>query len=491
MKKLVLPAFLVGLLSASAYGQNSAIMALESGKLDKAKEEIDKAVQDPKSSTKAKTWFVKGQVYEGLATDPKLSSLDSMSSLGAYEAYKKAIEMDTKEGKLGSTAKDAQKAITKDKEAKDKLRLYYGLVGQGNAKYQNKNFADALKLLKTAMVIEPGDTTAAMFTGIVAQQQGDNASAKEGFTKYLELGGKDPVIFYTLSNIYRGEKNDAEAIKILDKGIASNPDSKDLKNEKINIYLQSGRTEDAIKDLKALVDKDPSNAQNLVNLGILYDNAAQTTREELSKYETEARKAGDSGKAVKAAEEDVKLFGDEVTRLTAALKKKPTDKELKRQLTDVTTKLADAKKKLASASQEKATADQANASKLAESQKKVAELTAKWENEKNQAKANYEKVLAIDGNNYDANYQMGVFFFNEGVVQKGKVDAMDMNTYNKEGKAIEEQVIAKFKQALPFFEKAWSVRKEEDLKTNLAQTYNILKQLEKSTAYDEKISALN
>ncbi|MDQ1089077.1 MULTISPECIES: lipopolysaccharide assembly protein LapB [unclassified Siphonobacter] len=489
MNKLILPA-LLGLLSASAYGQNSALAALESGKLDKAKEEIDKAVQDAKSGAKPKTWLVKGQVYEALSTDQKLAGLDSMSSLAAYDAYKKAVELDTKDGKQGSTAKDAQKAITQAPDSKDKVRLYYGLIGQGNAKYQNKNFPDALKLLKTAMVVDPKDTTAAMFTGIVAQQTGDNATAKEGFGKYLELGGKDPVIFYTLSNIYRTEKNDDEAVKVLDKGIAVNPDSKDLKNEKINIYLQSGNTHKAIDDLKALVEKDPNNTQNIVNLAILYDNAAQNTQEELKKYASEARKGGDADKAVKTAEADVKLYQDEVTRLTAALKKKPTDKELKRQLGEVKSKFESAKTALASATQAKAASDQQNSGKAAEAQAKVAELTKKLEEEKSAAKAGYEKVLQIEPNNYDANYNMGVYYFNEGVMVKSKVDAMDMNTYNKEGKAVEQETVAKFKQSLPYFEKAWSLKQEEALKNNLSQTYTILKTLEKTDAYDSKLAAL-
>ncbi len=489
MNKLILPA-LLGLLSASAYGQNSALAALESGKLDKAKEEIDKATQDAKSGAKPKTWLVKGQVYEALSTDQKLAGLDSMSSLAAYEAYKKAIELDTKDGKQGSTAKDAQKAIMQAPDSKDKVRIYYGLIGQGNAKYQNKNFPDALKLLKTAMVVDPKDSTAAMFTGIVAQQTGDNATAKEGFGKYLELGGKDPVIFYTLSNIYRTEKNDDEAIKVLDKGIAANPESKDLKNEKINIYLQSGNTDKAINDLKTLVEKDPNNTQNIVNLAILYDNAAQNTQDELKKYAAEAKKGGEADKAVKTAEADVKLYQDEVTRLTAALKKKPTDKELKRQLSEVKTKFEAAKSAVATATQAKAASDQQNSGKVAEAQAKVAELTKKLDEQKGLAKAGYEKVIQIEPNNYDANYNMGVYYFNEGVMVKGKVDAMDMNTYNKEGKAVEEQTVAKFKQALPYFEKAWSLKQEETLKNNLSQTYTILKTLEKTDAYDSKLAAL-
>ena len=51
----------------------------EQGALDKAKTEIDANVAEPKLSGKSKTWYTKGQIYEAIALDPKLNTLDSTS----------------------------------------------------------------------------------------------------------------------------------------------------------------------------------------------------------------------------------------------------------------------------------------------------------------------------------------------------------------------------------------------------------------------------
>ena len=62
MNKLV--SFLVPyLLASTAFAQTAAITYHKDNKLDKAKEEIDKAVGDAKLTTKAKTWYYRGQIY--------------------------------------------------------------------------------------------------------------------------------------------------------------------------------------------------------------------------------------------------------------------------------------------------------------------------------------------------------------------------------------------------------------------------------------------
>jgi hypothetical protein len=56
---------------------------------------------------------------------------------------------------------------------------------------------------------------------------------------------------------------------------------------------------------------------------------------------------------------------------------------------------------------------------------------------------------------------------------------MDMNTYKTKGKVIEDLATAKFQSALPYFEKAWSIKKEDDLKSSLRSLYQVLKMEDK------------
>jgi Flp pilus assembly protein TadD len=476
------------LLTCSASGAYAQQSSFDSGKLDVAKEESDKAILDEKNALKARTWALRGQIYESIAIDQTkmYAKLDSSASITAYNSYKKAIELDTKEGKEGKVAKEAREYLAGQK-------LYAGLMMQGAAQYQNKNMKDAYKLMALASEVNAKDTTAAMYAGVVAQQLKDDESTLKYFDKFLALGGKDPVIYYTLANIYRNRKDEAKAIEWLDKGIEKNPNNKDLKNERINILLASGKTDEAVSGLKKMIEKDPNNVTNILNVGILYDNAAQETGRQLNKLKEQAGGSALDGlkKKVQSQKDKSDAFDEEIKRLTDKIKKDPkTAAQSKKQLGDVT-RLRDEEK----AKYEQMNADlqkqEAEASVNAGgSAAKIEELSKKYAEQKTGAAEYYNKALAVEPANYDANYNMGVFYYNEGVEIKKKADNMEMKVYQTQGKAVEEQAIVKFKQAMPYFEKSFTVRQESDIKENLRNLYNVLKQLEKTDAYEAKLKAV-
>ena len=118
---------------------------------------------------------------------------------------------------------------------------------------------------------------------------------------------------------------------------------------------------------------------------------------------------------------------------------------------------------------EKAVGDvAANKAKMEELQGKIAAL-------RNEVPGFYTRALEIDANYYDALYQLGALYFNEGAEIKRLVNAMDMATYQKEGKAYEAKLAAKYQEAVPFFERALKVKKDEDLK-EILKTLKELKQ---------------
>jgi predicted Zn-dependent protease len=489
MKRFVLPALLTltTLVAApSVFGQNAAIDKAMQEEVKKAKEKSDKDITSDKSKDKAKTWFDRAKAYEDVAL--RNPSLDSAAALVAYEAYKKAVELDTKEGKAGKIAKEAQTAL----EAGAGTNLYVALMQQGAAKYQAKNLKGALQLMQTAMMVNPKDSTAALYTGIVAQQLDNPKLARESFEKYLTAGGKDPAIFYAVSNGYRTEKNFEKALEFLDKGIAANPGNKDLKSEKINVFLTSGKSDEAINNLKQMVAADPNNVQNVLILAGLYDNAALHAGDELQKLSGQLKRGSQIQKNIDDIKDKQGVFAAEKKRLQAALAKQPKNAELKRQLADVTQKEAGFKTQLDQAQQElkEYQASQQGAD-LEGMKKRVEELTAKQAQQKGLAQETYTKALQVDPANYDANYNMGVFYFNEGVEVKKRVDAMDMQTYQKEGKNVEQEAVVKFKQAMPYFEKAYEVKQDEEVKGNLKNVYNILKSYEKTDAYDAKLQKVS
>lgn len=87
----------------------------------------------------------------------------------------------------------------------------------------------AAKYFGMSTKINPKDTLASLYSGIVYQAVGNNEDAKVSFNNYIGNGGKDPAVFYSLAQILKVEKKWDEAVTILRKGVAMNPADKDLK----------------------------------------------------------------------------------------------------------------------------------------------------------------------------------------------------------------------------------------------------------------------
>jgi tetratricopeptide (TPR) repeat protein len=128
------------------------------------------------------------------------------------------------------------------------------------------------------LAINPKDTLAAFYSGIVSNQMGDDENMLMAFDKYLEIGGTDPVVYFSLGTKAQEQKDYDLAIRYLKDGIAKNPQDKDLKSALINVYLAADRLDAAIEDLEKLVEVDPDNSINLLNLGILYDNKGESEK---------------------------------------------------------------------------------------------------------------------------------------------------------------------------------------------------------------------
>lgn len=318
----------------------------------KAIEAAEKNTVHPKKGTKGATWVKLAEAYMDDATQ---CGRDSMSSKKAYEIYLKAQEVDAAgDGKSKADIEEALKSV----------KLHSALLSQGAAYYNAQNLDNALELFKLANTVNPKDTTTTLYAGIVAQQNGNKELAKEYFIKHIDNGGTDAAVFYSLSLIYNEAKEYDTSISLLKKGIAINANDKDLKGQLINTYIVSDKIEDAKRDLKALVDANPTNTANMTNLAIIYDNT------------------GDAENALKY----------------------------------------------------------------------------------------YNQVLAIEPDNYDVNFNLGVMYFNQAVEIKKEVDAMDMKEYQKSGKAVEKKVCDRMAQAQPYFQRAAKSETAEDIVKNNLET---------------------
>ncbi len=476
MKKTVIVSVL-SLFMVPAFAQDVLDQAVLD-QIKKDKEKSDKNIQDPKANVKAATWMDRAKLYENIALQH--TTIDSNAANEAREAYKKVIELDvTKKGAPGKSAQEAEKIL----QGGEGTFLYNAFVTQGAQYFQGKNLKGALDAFTAAQEINTKDTTAALYGGIAAQSLDLQDQAIAGFEKYADNGGVDPSVYYGLSQLYRVKKDFPNAMKALEKGIAKAPDNKDLKAEVVNVLLDSGQEDVAIEKLKSLAESDPSNVTNILNLGILYDNAFSKTGSEIRKIENQLGAGGSKKSAVEkdieAEKGKVEVFNEEIKRLASRIKAQPKNADLKRQLTDAQSSVKASEETLAKLNADlKALEEESKGTDVTALQKELDALKAKQAEARKNTITYYEKALSVDANNHDALNNMGIFYYNEAVELKKEVDNMNMAEYNARGKEVEGRVCGRFTKSKPYFEKAVAVNADSEAKNHLENVNMILQQFE-------------
>jgi hypothetical protein len=459
MKKNLFLVLSLGL-STYVYGQD-AMKEIECKGYNDALNKNKKDADNPKKNIKSATWLALGTSYQDLAMR---CNSDSNAAFKAYEAFLKAEEVEKASG--GKKMKPITDALTNP-------NLSTAFLIQGVAFYTAKNMEKAAKNFQKSSELNPKDTTASLYAGIANQSLSRLEQAENNFKSFINAGGKDMAVFFSLSQIYKKNKKWDDAIAILKKGSLIHPNDKDLKNEVINIYINSNNLDGAISDL----EKMEPNAVNLNNLGLLYDSKTQELLTDLNKSKSAMEKSNTSDLEKKLSTEKDKLsaFEAELSSLNAKLKKDPK-------------KAADYKKQIANVGSLK---DQSNAeiSKITKEigdrkanaatsglEAEIASKEAKYNASLAKTVGIYEKVLALDPNNYDVNFNMAVLNFNQAVEVKKLVDAMDMKTYQSSGKEIEKKACELFAKSKPYFEKCKSLKSDEIVDENLKNLNRIIEQ---------------
>lgn len=100
----------------------------------------------------------------------------------------------------------------------------------------------------------------------------------------------------------------------------------------------------------------------------------------------------------------------------------------------------------------------------------------------------YLQVLSWDANNYTANYNLGLLFWNKGVDLMYDID-YDINLDSV--MAVQNHSVDLFKESLPFAEKAYEIEpKREETLIVLSGIYYSLNEFQKSKAYQQMLDDL-
>ena len=103
----------------------------------------------------------------------------------------------------------------------------------------------------------------------------------------------------------------------------------------------------------------------------------------------------------------------------------------------------------------------------------------------------YKKAIEVDPEYFDATFNVAVNYYNRAAEILKKANEMDLRTYQKEGKKIEEEARTEFAKALPYLEKAHEIKDEDKVVLETLQTvYVQLKMNDKAESVYKKMEAL-
>jgi tetratricopeptide (TPR) repeat protein len=352
-------AFAVGapaVVSAQTSAVTNAILNQKSGLLDKARADIDKAIANEKTSGRAKTWYTRGEIYQGMLESPiygkQLQPGEGLQK--AYESYTKTIELDTKTGEFG-------------KQAVTKIESLYGQAfNDAVSSYNAKDYDKAIAGYKLASQIKPQDTTAVLYSAYASEAKQDYAGARASYNQLLGMNYKSVTLYSRLLQMAKQEKDNPAAAKILQQALAAYPNNKAFMLEDLNMSLAGGKGEDALGKINKSIAADPSNSNLYAVRGSLYDNQKKTDL----------------------------------------------------------------------------------------------------------AVADYRKAIELDANNFEAQFNLGVYNFNRAADAYTKASKMDLKTYQVSGKKYEVEGKKYFEASVPHFEKALQLQPDDrNTLTSLQKVY--------------------
>ncbi len=267
---------------SSVFAQKSKVTGaqnyLTSGKIDKAKKAIDEGIKNEKCVAYAKAYLVKGKVYQGIFESP-LPAYKNLSKTPldiAYEAYLKALELDTK-GKMKKPVKAQMTNMIPD------------FTNEAVNRYNSSDYAGALDAFEKVLEIEAMDMfkgelpvdTAIIFNAAMAAQKSENfEKAIKYYKQSIEYNYGGAKSYANLSNVLKNAGNEEESVKYLHKGFELFPNDSWMLVELINYYMLGGEPEKAAEYLDKAIALDPSNGSFYRAKGTLYEKTEEFDKAE-------------------------------------------------------------------------------------------------------------------------------------------------------------------------------------------------------------------
>lgn len=271
--------------------------------LNKAKESIDLALQNEDTKNKGKTHAYKSRIsyaqfqydlsqelkrLEPTVTDKNERLLKAYGNINLTDFETAAAEIIQVKDLDPKYMENINEGLAKGTSMLDEDDLKFALVAQkvkiesGNiasGKYSAKKYDEAADYFyKTAIitsVLYKVKDTADFYNAAISASKAKNKDKIMDYNKkMIDAGLSMPYNYQAMANVQLANSDTVQALETLKKGRSVYPDDIALITDETNIYLAKGQQQEALKNLKLSVEKDPKNAFYYLMVGITYDNLA-------------------------------------------------------------------------------------------------------------------------------------------------------------------------------------------------------------------------
>jgi tetratricopeptide (TPR) repeat protein len=248
----------------------SALNYIDQGILDKAKENIDQALVDEKSKDWFNTYFAKGQLCQASfkSDNPKYNTLYADPLAEAYASYQKALELDPK----GTVKKKMLTGTVYNS-------LAVNFYNQGSKRFGAKDYVGALqsfqsqiKITESDMYVGVVDTGMYYNAGLAAVNSSKYNEAVKYFEKCAEMKYMGITPYFNMSEAYLTLGDTAKAESVLTGLDSKFPNNKNVTLQLIDLYIKSGKNDEALKYIKVAKEADPNNSTLFLAAGIIFLN---------------------------------------------------------------------------------------------------------------------------------------------------------------------------------------------------------------------------
>lgn len=280
----------------------SANNYLTNGQIVKAWEAIQVAEQHEKTMAYDKTFMVKGKILQaiGESEDAEVKKLVEDPLPKAFEAYKKALELDEKGNMLKSitlslpmlnndfinmgvehfTAKEYAEAVEAFEYSLEvsKFDVFGGSVdtiiiyNTALAAYNAEDWDKAIKYFNETKELNYGGTGVYQLLNRTYFSLGDSLGAENSMKEGIEAYPEEDVILLELIQYYLNTSRDDDAMAYLNIAKAKSPDNKVLWYVEGILHDKQGNTDEAIASYKKAIEIDPEYFDPYYNLGVIQFN---------------------------------------------------------------------------------------------------------------------------------------------------------------------------------------------------------------------------